>query len=58
MLEFGKSYAMRKRRDGIIKRVSGDDLLERGVIKENPIIGHIPSREEIETELDELLMSM
>ena len=58
MLEFGKSYAIRKRRDGIIKRVSGDDLLERGVIKENPIIGHIPSREEIETELDELLMSM
>ena len=58
ILRFGVSYAMRKRRDKIIRDLSNRDLIERGIIRENPLIGKIPSREEIKTELNELLMSM
>ena len=31
---------------------------ETGVVVENPVIGHIPSRQEIVNELEELLMTM
>ena len=42
----------------MIKRISEADILQRGKIKENPLIGRIPTRQEIMYELDELLMSM
>lgn len=58
IFQFGVSYAMRKKRDSIIKRLSDKDMSERGVVKENPLIGRIPTRQEIMVELDELLMSM
>lgn len=58
VMKFGLSYAMRKRRDGIIRTLSSGDLLTQGIVKENPIIGEIPSKKEIKAELDELLMSM
>jgi len=31
---------------------------ETGVVVENPVIGHIPFRQEIVNELEELLMTM
>ena len=34
------------------------DILEKGAYKENPLIGHISTKEEIQEELEELLMSM
>ena len=49
---------MRKDRDKIIKRLSDQDMRERGRVKVNPLIGSIPTRQEIMEELDELLMSM
>ena len=58
IFQFGVSYAMRKKRDSIIKRLSEKDMSERGVVRENPLIGRIPTRQEIMVELDELLMSM
>lgn len=58
ILQFGVSYAMRKQRDKVIKRISEADILQRGRVKENPLIGRIPTRQEIMYELDELLMSM
>lgn len=58
IIQFGVSYAMRKQRDKVIKRISEADILQRGKIKENPLIGRIPTRQEIMYELDELLMSM
>ena len=35
-----------------------EDIEETGVVVENPVIGHIPSRQEIVNELEELLMTM
>lgn len=58
IFQFGVSYAMRKDRDKIIKRLSDQDMRVRGRVKENPLIGRIPTRQEIMEELDELLMSM
>lgn len=58
ILQFGVSYAMRKKRDSIIRQMSGTDIHEHGRVRENPLIGKIPSRQEIMYELDELLMSM
>lgn len=58
IFRFGVSYAMRKDRDKIIKGLSDRDIRERGRVKENPLIGSIPTRQEIMEELDELLMSM
>lgn len=34
------------------------DLMESGQVVENPMIGAIPSRNEVQRELDDLLMSM
>lgn len=58
IFQFGVSYAMRKKRDSIIRKMSGTDIHEHGRVRENPLIGKIPSRQEIMYELDELLMSM
>ena len=38
--------------------VTERDILSRGMVVENPMIGKIPGRDEILKELDELLMSM
>lgn len=58
ILHFGITYAMRRKREGIIKRLSEKDIMASGEIKENPLIGKIPTKKEIMTELNELLMSM
>jgi len=52
------SFALRLNRDQIISQISEEDLLDHGTMMANPLIGVIPSREEIEEELQQLLMSM
>lgn len=42
----------------MINAITEEDIEETGVVVENPVIGHIPSRQEIVNELEELLMTM
>lgn len=54
----GMLYVMRKHRDKIVEGLSEADIAEPGVIVENPLIGVIPTRNEIRGELNELLILM
>lgn len=54
----GKLYFMRKQRDKLIDSLSAQDVAEAGVIVDNPLIGSIPSREQLEDELEKLLASL
>lgn len=54
----GMLYCMRKKRDGLINSLTEADIAEAGLVVENPLIGKLPSREEVEIELEQLLMSM
>lgn len=54
----GVSYAIRSRRDALVNAIQEADILESGIMVTNPMIGVIPSMEEIQEELDQLLMSM
>lgn len=47
-----------RQRDNVINRITEKDILQKGVLVENPMIGHIPSKDEIRSELEELLMTM
>ena len=55
---FGFSYALRKRRDQMADQITADDINRSVQIVDNPLIGKIPTREEIAAELDALLMCM
>lgn len=54
----GKLYAMRKRRDSLIDGLSVADIAEPGTIVENPLIGKIPTRDEVMDEFEQILLSM
>lgn len=54
----GINYFIREQRDSMINAITEEDIEEAGVVVENPVIGHIPSRQEIVNELEELLMTM
>ena len=54
----GISYELRSRREAAISQITDKDIRAAGKVVENPLIGHIPSREEIEEELHQLLISM
>ena len=41
-----------------VQSITVSDVMESGQVVENPMIGAIPSRNEVQRELDELLMSM
>ena len=41
-----------------IQNITARDVMESGQVVENPMIGAIPSRNEVQCELDDLLMSM
>ena len=43
---------------GLNGEIIMDYIEETGVVVENPVIGHIPFRQEIVNELEELLMTM
>ena len=54
----GINYFIREQRDSMINAITEEDIEETGVVVENPVIGHIPSRQEIVNGLEELLMTM
>jgi len=41
-----------------IQSIAASDVMKFGQVVENPMIGAIPSRNEVQRELDDLLMSM
>ena len=41
-----------------VQSIADSDVMESGQVVENPMIGAIPSRNEVQRELDDLLMSM
>ncbi len=55
---YGLNCLMRKRRDDAISAITENDMLNPGIVTENPLIGELPSRQAILNELDDLLMSM
>lgn len=54
----GMNSLLRRKRDEIVASITEADIRCNGIIRENPLIGSIPGREEILKELDELLLSM
>lgn len=54
----GMSYELRCKRDYAIGKITDQDILKEGMAIENPLIGHIPTKQEIEEELEQLLVSM
>lgn len=54
----GMAYVVRMNRDSIISEIEEEDVLNHGVAIENPLIGSVPTQEEIETELEQLLQAM
>lgn len=54
----GMLYCMRKKRDGLIDSLTEADIAEAGLVVENPLIGKLPTRDEVRDELEQLLMSM
>lgn len=55
---FGVTISLRKRRDYLIDTVTKSDIDSECISVINPMIGHIPTKEEVQKELDSLLMSM
>ena len=54
----GMSYGLRKRRDKLANEVTSTDIVEPIKIVVNPLIGQLPTRAEIEVELNEMLVAM
>lgn len=56
--QFGVSYAIRRWRDRLITNLTENDIYASGTIVENPLIGKLPTKEEVEEEINNLLLSM
>ncbi|MCD8241363.1 MAG: recombinase family protein [Lachnospiraceae bacterium] len=54
----GSLYPIRKRRDSILDSLTYEDISGCGMLVDNPVIGTIPTRQDILDEIDDLLMSM
>ena len=54
----GMNYELKARREAAISAITAKDILQKGVFKENPLIGHILPKRDIQKELEELLSSM
>ena len=54
----GGPLSVRKHRDRLINSLTRTDIEKPGTPMENPLIGKIPSREEIQKELNDLVASM
>ena len=54
----GVNSYVRRKRDEAVAAITAEDILNTGRTIDNPLIGTIPSRQEILDELDRLLMSM
>ena len=57
-IELDTNYSLRKIRSKITSAITEVDISAQGTIVENPKIGKIPSKNEIQKELDELLKVM
>ena len=55
---FGTSYSMRKMRDRILESLTESDISVQGTAILNPMVGQIPSKDELLEEVNQLLMSM
>ena len=55
---FGTSYALRRWRDRLFSNLTEADVREYGVVVDNPMIGTLPSRAEVNQEIQSLLQSM
>ena len=55
---FGISLALRKKRDWIVHSISEQDIQTMGVDVDNPLIGALPSQNEINLELENLMSAM
>ena len=58
IVDFGISVSLRKERDSLIDNITKDDIEVTGVSVVNPLIGHIPTKDEIQQEINNLLLSM
>ena len=54
----GMAYALRASRDSVVASIIESDLLDHRTMVVNPLIGEIPSQEEILEELEQLLQAM
>lgn len=54
----GLSLALRAKRDRLIDNITENDITADGIKVDNPLIGKIPTRSEVEQELRQLLASM
>ena len=52
------SYELHQKRNEIINLITESDILESGTVAVNPMLGNIPSREEVSEELTKLLECM
>lgn len=55
---FGVSLALRKQRDVIANEIQESDITSEGICVDNPLIGTLPSRDEILEEVKNLLSAM
>ena len=58
LVEAFKNVKCRLYRSKWIQSIAASDVMKFGQVVENPMIGAIPSRNEVQRELDDLLMSM
>ena len=54
----GMSYDMKKRRNKLADVLTATDILEQSKVVENPMIGELPTKEEVLEELDKLYKAM
>ena len=54
----GMSYGLRKRRDKLANDVTSSDMVAPIKVVVNPLIGQLPTRAEIELELNNMLVEM
>lgn len=55
---FGISISLRKKRDWIVDSISEQDIQTMGTYVDNPLIGELPSKNEINEELESLMSAM
>ena len=54
----GMNYELRKCRDQLVDTLTAADITSASTVVENPLIGRIPSRQEVLDEIEQLLISM
>lgn len=57
-VRMGVLYPIKKRRDQILDSLTYSDISENGEVVDNPLIGAIPTRQDVLDEVDNLLISM